>query len=108
MKNLALTTCITTSCRQFRHHNLGIIDSSIAQGKGHRVLVDGTVVGYTHSDTLVNRVRLLRRKGLIEKFLNISMVKRKNEQYGEIIINTDSGRLVRPLLILDKGRILLT
>ncbi len=24
------------------------------------------------------------------------------------MINTDSGRLVRPLLILDKGRILLT
>lgn len=36
------------------------------------------------------------------------MIKGKNEEFGEIIINTDSGRLVRPLLILDRGRILLT
>jgi len=36
------------------------------------------------------------------------MIRGKNEEFGEIMINTDSGRLVRPLLILDKGRILLT
>jgi len=44
----------------------------------------------------------------VEKFVNVAMIKGKDEQYGEIMINTDSGRLVRPLLILDKGRILLT
>lgn len=36
------------------------------------------------------------------------MVKGQKEEHGEIMINTDSGRLVRPLLILEKGKILLT
>ena len=72
------------------------------------MIIDGSLVGYTYSEDLVNRVRLLRRKGLIEKFENIAMIKGQDEEFGEIMINTDSGRLVRPLLILERGRILLT
>lgn len=77
-------------------------------GQGHRVILDGIVIGYTFNTGLVDRIRLLRRKGLVEKFVNVAMIKGKDEEFGEIMINTDSGRLVRPLLILDKGRILLT
>jgi DNA-directed RNA polymerase III subunit RPC2 len=77
-------------------------------GQGHRVILDGIIIGYTFNPQLVDRIRLLRRKGLVEKFVNVAMIKGKNEEFGEIMINTDSGRLVRPLLILDKGRILLT
>jgi len=56
----------------------------------------------------VSRIRLMRRKGLMEKFVNVAMIRGKDDEFGEIIINTDSGRLVRPLLILEKGKILLT
>ena len=72
------------------------------------MILDGSLIGYTFSEGLVNRIRLLRRRGLIEKFVNIAMMKGKEEEFGEILINTDSGRLVRPLLILERGRILLT
>ena len=43
------------------------------------MIIDGSLVGYTYSEDLVNRVRLLRRKGLIEKFVNIAMIKGKDE-----------------------------
>ena len=81
-KNLALTTCITTSSRNFKYGNLGIIEGNILQGKGYRVTVDGTVVGYTVNDKLVRRIRLMRRKGLIEKFVNVALIKRDQEKYG--------------------------
>ena len=100
MKNLAVTTCVTTSCRLFTPNNLGIVECGLCFGEGHRVILDGTLIGYVHTEDLVDRIKLLRRRGLIEKFVNVAMIKGKNEKYGEIIINTDSGRLVRPLLIL--------
>ena len=50
----------------------------------------------------------MRRKGLIEKFVNVALIKRNKEQFGEVMINTDSGRLVRPLLVVEKGRVLMT
>ena len=64
-KNLALTTCVTTSSRKFTYKNLGIIEGNLLQGKGYRVTVDGTVVGYTVDHKLVKRLRLMRRRGLI-------------------------------------------
>lgn len=51
---------------------------------------------------------MMRRKGLFEKFVNVSLIKRAKEEFGEIMINTDSGRLVRPLLVVENGKILLT
>lgn len=79
MKNLALTTCITTSCRNFKVKNLGIIEGNISQGRGYRVILDGSLIGYTYNADLVNRIRLMRRKGLIEKFVNVAMIKGKDE-----------------------------
>ena len=84
------------------------MEGNLSQGRGHRVILDGSLVGFTFNDSLVKRIRLMRRKGLVEKFVNVAMIKGKEEEFGEIMINTDSGRLVRPLLILEKGKILLT
>lgn len=50
----------------------------------------------------------MRRKGIIDKNVNIALIKSYNEEYGEIIINMDYGRLVRPLIIVEKGVPLLT
>ena len=46
------------------------------------MILDGTIVGYTFNDNLVDRIRLMRRRGLVEKFVNIAMIKGKNEEYG--------------------------
>ena len=75
-KNLALTTCVTTSSRRFKYTNLGIIEGNILQGKGYKVTVDGSLVGYTIDTSLVKRIRMMRRKGLFEKFVNVALIKR--------------------------------
>ena len=33
---------------------------------------------------------------------------KEDEEYGEIMINRDSGRLVRPLLVLNDGKVGMT
>jgi DNA-directed RNA polymerase III subunit RPC2 len=63
-KNLALTTCLTTSSRKFKYTNLGIIEGNILQGRGLKVIVDGSLVGYTTNTNIVKRIRLMRRQGL--------------------------------------------
>ena len=83
-------------------------DYAIVGNKGNRVTINGSIVGYTLTTDIVERVRLMRRKGLIDKYVNIAYIKNAEEKYGEIMINMDSGRLVRPLLILKAGEILLT
>lgn len=50
----------------------------------------------------------MRRKGLIDKYVNVALVKTSKDRFGEIMINMDAGRLVRPLLVVEKGRVLLT
>lgn len=79
VKNLAITTCITTSCRKFKWNNLGIIEGNLTQGRGHRVILDGTILGYVFNENIVKRIRKLRRKGLLEKFVNVSIIRRKDE-----------------------------
>jgi DNA-directed RNA polymerase beta subunit len=72
------------------------------------VTINGSIIGYTLKTEIVDRVRLMRRKGLIDKYVNIALIKNKQEEFGEIMINMDSGRLVRPLLIVNSGKLLIT
>lgn len=46
------------------------------------MVLDGIIIGYTFNTKLVDRIRLLRRRGLVEKFVNIAMMKGKDEEYG--------------------------
>lgn len=61
-----------------------------------RVFVNGEFVG-THSDpiSLAKDMRRLRRGGKISNQINVSFFARTNE----ILINTDSGRARRPLIV---------
>ena len=66
---------------------------------------NGEFIGKTHApETVVGNVRKKRRAGLINEQLNIVYY----ESFNEIRINTDTGRVRRPLLILDKGKHKLT
>ncbi|MBR2394872.1 MAG: DNA-directed RNA polymerase subunit B'', partial [Candidatus Methanomethylophilaceae archaeon] len=78
---------------------------SVKSGNGTRVFVNGDLVGI-HSDVnkLVNEIRERRRCGLISNEINI----RYDEEMDEVIINSDEGRLRRPLLIVKNGRLCLS
>ena len=63
------------------------------------VYLNGRLVGKTDSpEEITEKVRNLRRKGLLTSELNISFL----PQEDEIRINADGGRIQRPLIILDK------
>lgn len=63
------------------------------------VYLNGRLIGKTSlPEECVEKIRGLRRKGLLPYDLNIAYFKEENE----VRINTDGGRIQRPLIILDK------
>jgi DNA-directed RNA polymerase subunit B len=73
--------------------------------KATRVYVNGNLVGlYDNPKELVQEVRGKRRIGALSHEVNI----RFDEKMNEILINSDEGRLRRPLLVVENGRLLLT
>jgi DNA-directed RNA polymerase II subunit RPB2 len=67
-----------------------------------KVLVNGTWVG-VHEDaaTLVHRLRLLRRNGMLNVFTSICWTPSEASTCDEVRVYTDGGRPYRPLLIVD-------
>lgn len=81
VKNLALNTCVTTTSPPLKISALAIQDYGIFN-KGHRVTINGTIVGYTLYTDIIDRIRLMRRKGMIDKNVNIALIKSYQEEYG--------------------------
>jgi len=72
-----------------------------------KVFVDGLLVGYHQSGNwLTNELRRLRREGEISNNVNVGTYVLKHMQ--EVWINTDEGRIRRPLIIVEKGQAKLT
>lgn len=66
-----------------------------------RVFVDGALIGLTDDPKgLVQKVRNMRRQGVISTELNCS----HKEFNGDVIIHTDRGRARRPLIVLQDGK----
>lgn len=72
---------------------------------GSRVFVNGEIIG-SHPDpvSLVENLRRLRRAGSISNQVNVAYFERTNE----ILINTDSGRARRPLVVVQDGKAMVT
>jgi len=72
---------------------------------GARVFVNGEIVGH-HPEpvVLVENLRKLRRAGSISNQVNVAYFADTNE----ILINTDSGRARRPMIIAENGKALVT
>ncbi|MBL7160093.1 MAG: DNA-directed RNA polymerase subunit B [Candidatus Aenigmarchaeota archaeon] len=68
------------------------------------VLVDGTPIGFVDDTSIVEDIKAKRRKGSISNLVNATYY----QDLKEIRINTDSGRVRRPLTIVEEGRQKLT
>ncbi|RLG68246.1 MAG: DNA-directed RNA polymerase subunit B'', partial [Methanobacteriota archaeon] len=108
VKNLALAVEISEGFEEKEVENilkdLGIKEIT-KKSTGTRVYLNGDLIGM-HPDgkDLVQKLRERRRKGLLNNEVNIAYYKDAND----VIVNCDCGRLRRPLVIVEKGKLLLT
>ena len=72
--------------------------------KGAKIILNGRPIGvHPEPEKLVSRFRALRRKGLISPEVNIAYY--KTEYVNEVYVNTDAGRVQRPLIIVENGEV---
>jgi DNA-directed RNA polymerase II subunit RPB2 len=111
LKNLSLAATVSSECDRFIilsklddidvfiKYDEKVDPLHIGQYKLTTVIVSGHIVGVTpYPDRIVTLLREMRRKGEIDKDITIL----HDYWYNEIRIYTDAGRLLRPLLIVDR------
>ena len=111
VKNLALTADISIGTDEEKIERIlgkvGVVKvqkGSERKGKAS-VYINGRLVGITENpQVLVAELRQLRRKGSIDEQVNVAY----KEDTNEVIISTDSGRVRRPLIVVEGGKSLLT
>jgi len=111
VKNLALSAIISTGADP---EKVKRVLSSLGVKKVRRgsecggktaVYVDGELIGVVEDgEELVEKLREKRRSGNLDEQVNVAY----HEDVREVVINTDSGRVCRPLLVVKDGKILLT
>ncbi len=101
-KYLALTAQITKGISPLERKKLvNMINASKQRIEdGYLVFLDGNPIGWVASDEIVYEIRKKRRNGLINHEINIAVF----PEMREIRINTDSGRVRRPLIVVENGR----
>ncbi|WKY02543.1 hypothetical protein Q1695_016091 [Nippostrongylus brasiliensis] len=114
VKNLALISHITTDSDERPVlrllFNSGVEDlqnmhfSHINNPNYHQVFLNGLLVGTTVDPARVVRaVRTVRRSGLLSEFVSVS----RSLPLRAVYIASDGGRLCRPYLIVEEGKVLL-
>ncbi|MGQ9597236.1 MAG: DNA-directed RNA polymerase subunit B [Thermoproteota archaeon] len=76
-----------------------------------KIFMDGILVGYSHSgEALVKEIRNLRRRGIIPPEVNVAYFEfnYSDRIVKEVYFNTDSGRVRRPLIVVEEGQVKLT
>jgi len=115
VKNLALISHVTTDQPDKAVNNLvislGVEDISLVTGEEmnsketYLVYLNGEPIGlHRNPDKFCNDIRKLRREGKIHEFVSVS----KNDSHRSILIASDGGRLTRPLIIVEKGKMKIT
>jgi len=109
VKNLSLMASVSvgTDAEKIKRTliYLGVVEARNAdeqlRHKGAKIFVEGYLLGYTTSPVeLVNTIRDMRRRGELSTEANIGYYHIHNEIY----VNSDEGRIRRPLLILRDGK----
>jgi DNA-directed RNA polymerase III subunit RPC2 len=79
-------------------------DESNEEGT-YTVIVNGLIIGaHSDPDDLVKRLRKKRRAAKMGEFVSIYL----NQNHRTVNIASDGGRVCRPLLVVEDGRLLLT
>ncbi|WP_397470794.1 DNA-directed RNA polymerase subunit B [Pyrofollis japonicus] len=69
-----------------------------------KVFLNGRLIGYhPNGDELVSTLRKLRRQGKLSPYINVAHY--KNQHINEVYINTDPGRLLRPVFVVEDGKL---
>lgn len=73
-----------------------------------KVFLNGTLVGYYagSAESLARALIHLRRKGRLHPEINVKYL--RTEYLNEVYINTDEGRTLRPLIVVENGKPKLT
>lgn len=109
-KNIALLTHITideptenilSKCLYLGLEDVGMIPPDFHTIESAcLVLLNGQIIGiHSYPNDFVKNLRRLRRRGLLNKFISISF----NKLHNEIWINSDFGRICRPLIIVNEN-----
>jgi len=78
-----------------------IVKKFLSDTKKSLIFIDGKIVGSTEKPKeLVNEIRNKRRMGLINPHIGVSYF----DGFDEVRINCDSGRLQRPLIVVEDGK----
>ncbi len=109
VKNAALIIDVSEGFREddvkWMLQDLDVEEVRGQQKPGTRVYVNGDLVGvHDRAKELISEIRSRRRCGLLSHEINV----RYDREMDEIIINCDEGRLRRPLVVVENGRIALT
>ncbi len=134
VKNLALSAYISVGVdeaqieemlyEEFEVHSLDeLMEEAIRSGtppdimlKGSKVFLNGRPIGY-HPDgeALVESIRKRRRSNTLcigrpeeHRCFEVNVARIKDDYIDEVYINTDEGRLLRPLIIVENGKPKLT
>jgi DNA-directed RNA polymerase subunit B len=118
VKNLALSAIISVSVSSAeiveKLFELGVehVDEANDNLKriGARVFVDGQLVGYVEDGGhLANTLRTMRRSGKIHPHVGVYLYSSLNDNATKrLYISCNSGRVLRPLIIVRDGRSLIT
>ena len=72
-----------------------------------RVFLNGKLIGYhPHGAELARAIRAMRRRGELSSEVNVAYM--EHGRIREVIINTDPGRIRRPLIVVENGEPKLT
>jgi DNA-directed RNA polymerase III subunit RPC2 len=115
VKNLALISHVTTDQPDRAISNLainlGVEDISLVTGEeinssdAYLVYINGEQLGiHRNPEKFCRDFRRLRRCGVIHEFVSVS----KNDIQRNILIACDNGRLTRPLLLVENGKVIIT
>ncbi|RLG57307.1 MAG: DNA-directed RNA polymerase subunit B [Hadesarchaea archaeon] len=111
VKNLALMTEISTGTEEGKverlMYKLGVtrIDKGSEKKGRCAVYINGRLVGVTENGKiLVEELRRHRRKGTIDEQVNVAY----REDTDDVRVNTDAGRVRRPVIVVEGGKSALT
>ncbi len=112
VKNAALIIDVSEGYPEEEIHSLllksqkeggfGVVELDYDPGNMARVYLNGNLIGYHENGAeLTEEIRRRRRMGLLSHQINI----RYDDITNEVIINSDRGRIRRPLLVVENGNV---